>query len=372
MASPELLLIVDDSEAERTLMAHTLGAAFPEAEICSSGHPAEVQQLCAERPFDCVLLDYHMPELDGLALTRQLRAADAYLPIVLATSVGDEMLVAEALRSGASDYIPKGRVTVDAIERTVERSIHACAQARLIDDQRGELENFAFALAHDFKQPIRQIITFSGMVAEGVRTGETSGIQQHLTFLSDAANRLGRLVDVMSQYTLLNQPAELEDVKLGGVMAAVRASLSTYLEERAGVLASSIELPTVRGNETLLIQILENLVINGLKYNRSAAPRVEVTSMRQGEHWVIEVRDNGIGIEPEYLAEIFNPLVRLHTSAQYSGSGLGLTLARKAVLAQAGEVWCESTLGEGSVFRLRLPAGGTPAHKRSPPAKLLH
>ena len=75
MASPELLLIVDDSEAERTLMAHTLGAAFPEAEICSSGHPAEVGQLCAERKFDCVLLDYHMPELDGLALARQLRTA---------------------------------------------------------------------------------------------------------------------------------------------------------------------------------------------------------------------------------------------------------------------------------------------------------
>jgi signal transduction histidine kinase len=105
-----------------------------------------------------------------------------------------------------------------------------------------------------------------------------------------------------------------------------------------------------------LIQVFENLVINGLKYNQNANPRVEVRIDRAEEHWVVEVRDNGIGIEPAYQAVIFNPLFRLHTSAQYAGSGLGLTLARKAILAQGGEIWCESVPDGGSVFYLRLPA----------------
>ncbi|MDB5470528.1 MAG: Phytochrome, two-component sensor histidine kinase [Caulobacter sp.] len=353
---PKLFLVVDDSEAERELMAHTLRSAFSDAEVRTSGHPADVPRLCEAQRFDCVLLDYNMPELDGLALARRLRATDPYLPIILATNVGDEMLVAEALRSGASDYIPKPRVTLESIERIVNRCIHTCAQARLIDDQRAELENFAFALAHDFKQPIRQIITFSGLVSEGMLSGQTSEMQQHLTFLSDAASRLARLVDVMSQYTLLNQPPELEDIDLGRVIGSVRASLSALLEERSGELVSTVDLPVIRGNETLLIQILENLVINGLTYNRSAVPRVEVAARPSGEDWIVEVRDNGIGVDAEYLAEIFNPLVRLHTSAEYAGSGLGLTLARKAVLAQAGAIWCASDLGEGSVFHLRLPA----------------
>jgi len=366
MASPERLLVVDDSEAERTLMVHFLAKAFPLAEISNVGRPTQVRRLCEQRKFDCVLVDYNMPEMDGLELTRELRQADPYLPIILATNVGDEMLVAEALHSGASDYIPKPRVTADSLERAVGRAIRACAQARLIDDQRGELENFAFALAHDFKQPIRQIITFSDLVSGSVRSGETDGLEQHLTFLTDAATRLGRLVDVMSQYTLLNQPAEVEDVDLGRVIDAVRASLSTYTAERGGELVSPADPPTILGNETLLIQVLENLVINGLKYNQSSSPRVDVTADREGEHWMIKVRDNGIGIEPQYLAEIFNPLFRLHTSAQYAGSGLGLTLVRKAMRALAGAIWCESEHGMGSVFHLRLPAmpatGGPSAH----------
>lgn len=350
------LLIVDDSEAERELIAHTLRVAFPQVELRFAAHPLLAPQMCRDHAFDCVLLDYNMPEMDGLMLARQLRAADAYLPIILATSVGNEMLVAEALRSGVSDYIPKARIAVESIGRIVRGAVHACSQARLIDEQRRELENFAFALAHDFKQPIRQIITFSQMVSDEVRSGKIDDVERHLAFLGDAAGRLGRLVDVMSQYTLLNQPPELDDVDLNRVIAAVRASLSPYLEERAAEFVSPAHAPTVRGNETLMIQILENLTINGLKYNTSAVPRVEMTALCDDAHCVLTVSDNGIGIEAEYLAEIFNPLVRLHTSAQYAGSGLGLTLARKAALSQAGALWCESVAGKGSAFHLRLPA----------------
>jgi light-regulated signal transduction histidine kinase (bacteriophytochrome) len=279
-----------------------------------------------------------------------------FLPIILATSVGDEMLVAEALRSGVSDYIPKGRIDVESLRRIVAGAILACSQKQLIEAQRGELEYFAFALAHDFKQPIRQIITFSQLVSEALTADASDDIRTHLGFLGDAAERLDRLVDVMGQYTLLNHPPELGDIDLQRVITAVRASLAPYLEERGGEFLSPDHVPALRGNETLMIQVLENLVINGLKYNRSPAPRVELTILQDHTALAIVVRDNGIGIEPGYIAEIFKPLVRLHTSAQYAGSGLGLTLARKAVMAQAGDIWCDSVPGEGSAFHIRLPA----------------
>ena len=354
-ASPRLLLVVDDSEAEREIMALTVGAAFPGAEVRSADHPLLARRMCAEQDFDCVLTDYNMPQMDGVMLAGALREGAAYLPIVLMTSVGDEMLAAEALHSGISDYIPKSRITVESIRRTIERSIQACGQARLIDEQRGELENFAFALAHDFKQPIRQISTFTQLISNEIRGVEVGDVQQHLTFLGDAARRLGKLVDVMSQYTLLNQAPELTDVDLDRVLASVRASIEPYLADRGAEFASPRQALMVRGNETLLTQVLQNLVMNGLHYNQSANPRVEVTAHRQAEHCTIEIRDNGLGIEAEYLAEIFKPLFRLHTAAEYAGSGLGLTLARKAVLAQKGSIWCESTLGLGSVFHVKLP-----------------
>jgi signal transduction histidine kinase len=356
MPRPNALLVVDDSQAERQLMEITLGAAFPRAEVLSASCPSQAKAMCEGRHFDCVLLDYNMPEMDGLMLAHQLKAADTYLATVLMTSVGDEMLAAEALRSGISDYIPKGRITAESIQRSVGRSILACSQARLIDEQRLELENFAYALAHDFKQPIRQITTFSMLIAEQLRGVQAGDVQRHLAFLTGAATRLGKLVDVMSQYTLLNQPPDIADVDLGQVVDAVRSSLAPYLAERAGQFESPAHLPSIRGNETLMIQVLQNLVINGLRYNRSPAPRVELSAVREDGHWVLALRDNGVGIEAAYLTEIFNPLVRLHNAAEYPGAGLGLTLARKAVTAQNGTIWCESELGRGSVFRIRLPA----------------
>ncbi|MGD0719468.1 MAG: ATP-binding protein [Roseiarcus sp.] len=350
------LLFVDDSDAEREIMGLTLGAAFPGAALRPVADPSTVGQICHDQSFDCVILDYNMPELDGLTLARQLRAADAYLPIILVTSVGDEMLVAEALRGGVSDYVAKSRITTEAIRRIVGRSIHASVQARVIDEQRAELENFAFALAHDFKQPIRQIITFSKMLSEEIGPVKTGEVQQHLTFLGHAAGRLDKLVDVMLQYTLLNQPPELADVDLNRVLASVRASLAPLLTERNAQFVTPRRAPVVRGNETLMIQVMQNLVVNGVHYNRSPVPRVEVTARGEAESWVIEIADNGIGIEPEYVAEIFKPLIRLHTASEYAGSGLGLTLARKAILAQNGAIWCESAPGLGSVFHVRLPA----------------
>jgi signal transduction histidine kinase len=375
MPHPEALLIVDDSQAERQLMEITLGAAFPEAEVVSTDRPSHAKAMCEERHFDCVLLDYNMPEMDGLVLALQLKAADAYLATVLMTSVGDEMLATEALRSGLSDYIPKGRITAESLQRSVGRSILACSQARLIDEQRLELENFAYALAHDFKQPIRQITTFSMLISEQLQDVRIGDVQRHLAFLTGAASRLGKLVDVMSQYTLLNQPPDLADVDLGRVVDAVRASLGPYLAERAGQFLSPPHPPTIRGNETLMIQVLQNLVVNGLRYNRSRAPRVELSAVRDDGHWVLDLRDNGVGIEAAYLTEIFNPLVRLHNAAEYPGAGLGLTLARKAVTSQNGAIWCESELGHGSVFRIRLPTAlgsdrqqdPRPQRKRSQP-----
>jgi signal transduction histidine kinase len=96
-------------------------------------------------------------------------------------------------------------------------------------------------------------------------------------------------------------------------------------------------------------------VFNGLHYNQSRCPRVELAITVRDEAWVLEVRDNGVGIAAEYLAEIFKPLVRLHNASEYAGSGLGLTLARKAVIAQHGAIWCESVPDCGSTFFVQLP-----------------
>src|ERR1700743_3019077 len=124
MPQPQSILVVDDSEADREIMALTLGAAFPTADIRRAAHPFLAKEMCNERAFDCVLLDYNMPDMDGVMLARELKAEAVYLPVILMTNVGDEMLAAEALRNGISDSLPKSRVTAESIRRAVDRSIH--------------------------------------------------------------------------------------------------------------------------------------------------------------------------------------------------------------------------------------------------------
>jgi signal transduction histidine kinase len=349
------LLVVDDNEVDLALMARLVRRAFPGAQVHTSGRPRDVADLCREHAYDCVMTDHNMSGMDGLTLIRRLRADDRFIPLILMTGFGDEMLATAALRGGASDYIPKARINAHSLRRALGHAMHLALQARLIEEQRAELENFAYALAHDFKQPIRQITTFSILISEALRAGDAPDVHQHLEFLAGAAGRLGRLVDVMSQYTLLNRPPKLGNVDMNQVLSSIRTSLTPYLAERNGELAARADAPMIRGNETLMIQILQNLIVNGFHYNESESPRVEVSWRFDADAWSFEVRDNGLGIEEKYLSKIFNPLVRLHNASEYAGTGLGLTLARKAVLAQQGEIWCESTLGVGSTFVVRVP-----------------
>jgi len=365
MTASRNLLAVDDNPFDREIMTQTLASAFPKARISCVGDPHEAEALCGSQRFDCVLLDQNMPQMDGLTLAGRLRESDAHMPIILVTSIGDEMLAAEAMRGGVSDYLTKARLSTEAARRVVDRAIKSAAQQRLIDQQHEELETFAYALAHDFKQPIRQIMTFSQMISEELHQVEDAAVQKHLGFLIHAAGRLDNLVDVMVQYTLLTQPPELTDVRLDTVMDSIRSSLTPLLSELRAELMVRSAKTVVRGNETLMIQVLQNLIVNGLRYNRSPNPRVEVDVRNVGEDCVIDVRDNGIGIAPEFLAEIFKPLIRLHSHKEYPGSGLGLTMARKAIVAQKGEILCKSEPDQGSVFSVRLRAGAKTAQRRA-------
>ena len=349
-----LILLIDDDPLALELITLLIQQGLGRAKVQTLSNPRQALAACRETAFDCAVIDYNMPGENGLVVAKTLRREFPYLPIILCTGTGDEALVARALTNGVNDYIPKPKLTPDSLARAIRNAIRTTTQSRTIDEQRGELESFAYALAHDFKQPVRQLMVFSALIADAVRSGDTSEIDRHVGFLTGAAGRLDALVEVMSQYTLLNKPPALGDVDLNSVLAGVRSSLGQYIEETRGELVVE-DAPVVRGNEALVVQILQNLIVNGLKYNAHAKPLVSVRQKIAKGYCLVVVADNGIGIAPDYLEDIFKPLVRLHTSAEYAGSGLGLTLARKAVTAQGGTMWCSSKLGVGSEFSFQLP-----------------
>lgn len=348
-----LMLIVDDDVLSQALVSGIIAAAKPNSRSIVANNAHEALEICREQVIDCVLVDYEMPDMDGLTLVRLLRELYPFLPIILCTGAGDELLAAETLKSGATDYFPKSRMSPTALRRAINTAIEMNLRMKTIHDQQVDIEAFGFALAHDFKQPVRQIITFSGMIAQETRRLKSERLPQLLKFMNDAARRLDSLVDVMAQYSLLQQTPEMKPCSFSGILKETIVSLQDYIETRHAKVKFSGDAQ-VMVNVSFLSQVLQNLIINGIKYNKSEEPLIEISLTQAGDMVMVNVADNGIGIERQYLEHIFKPLTRLHNRTEYEGSGLGLTLARKAVVAMGGDIRCESTPGVGSTFLVKL------------------
>jgi light-regulated signal transduction histidine kinase (bacteriophytochrome) len=146
----------------------------------------------------------------------------------------------------------------------------------------------------------------------------------------------------------------LKPVALSGVMQVVMANLEPLIEETRALVSVS-SMPEVLGDETVLIQLFQNLVNNALKFRGIAPPVVQVHSQREESVWHITVADNGIGIAPQHHEEIFAPFRRLHAASEYEGSGIGLATCRKIVEQHRGRIWVASNLGQGTTFHITLP-----------------
>ena len=125
--------------------------------------------------------------------------------------------------------------------------------------------------------------------------------------------------------------------------------------QQSGAVVTRDPLPVVTGDNSQLVQLFQNLIGNAIKFNRDGAPRIHVSADEQGREWVFPVRDNGIGIEPEYFGRIFLIFQRLHDRKQYPGTGIGLAICKKVVERHGGEIWADSEPGTGSTFYFTLP-----------------
>ena len=353
MPDPSILLIDDDPFA-LDLMAHYVGEMFALSAVFTLEAGDQASILCRENTIDCVVVDYNMPGQNGLDLAKSLRREFPYMAIILCTGSGDESLVAYALTNGVSDYIPKSKLSAESLGRTIRNAVQSGLQSKIIDTQRKELEDFSYALAHDFKQPLRQIMVFTSLIGAALGDKRDDDMTRNLNFLHRAAKRLDALVDVMSQYTLLNKPPDISEVDLDAVVEDVRSSLENYLRESGGRIVSASG-PRVRGHAALVGQVLQNLIVNGLKYNRNDEPIVHISMVNAGGFCEFCVADNGIGIESQFAEQIFGVFKRLHGHDEYPGSGIGLAICQRVVEQYGGRIWLEqSSIGSGSMRAMQL------------------
>jgi signal transduction histidine kinase len=211
-----------------------------------------------------------------------------------------------------------------------------------------ELRSYADVVAHDLSEPIAGIAMLVRLLE---RRAEEPPPAEVLQQLRAGTERARDLIDGVLVYARAGELIT-ERVQLGRVMREVAADLRPSLEE-AGATLEIGELPEVEGDPRQLRRVLQNLVGNALKFRGEAQLRVEISSLRDGQEWVVSVRDNGVGVDPDNATEIFGMFCRADRSVE--GAGIGLAVCRRIVEAHGGRIWVEPAEGGGSAFRFTLP-----------------
>lgn len=235
-----------------------------------------------------------------------------------------------------------------------------------------DLEQFAYVASHDLQEPLRKVASFTQLLGSRYRGQLDERADQYIDFAVDGAKRMQRLINDLLGFSRVGRiGTEVTDVDMTAVLAQVVADLQAGIEE-TGAEVTAGELPTVRGEEPLLVQLVRNLVGNGLKFRRpDVPPVVRIEAERSGDYWQFSCRDNGIGIDPQYADRVFVIFQRLHAKEVYEGTGIGLALCKKIVEYHGGDIWVDQTVAEGTVVRWTLPAAPAPGTTAVPGATVV-
>ncbi len=229
------------------------------------------------------------------------------------------------------------------------------SKAKKLEQSNKELEEFAYVVSHDMKQPIRTIISYLSLLKKKHTEALPPEAQEFVNYSIEGANKMSDLIRDILQYSRLDQEITLaKGVSIQSIMQKVRKNINdSIVSNNAEVFYD--ELPAVTGNETMLMELFQNLTENGIKYNLSKEKKVRISATDKGNEWLFEIQDNGIGFEQQYAQQIFKIFKRLHTDGEFQGTGIGLTICQKVVEKHGGKIWAESEKGVGSHFFFTLP-----------------
>ena len=218
-----------------------------------------------------------------------------------------------------------------------------------------ELEHFAYVASHDLREPLRMITSFLQLLERRYGDNLDQDASEFIGFAVDGAKRLDDMINDLLEYSKVNRKEQVfRSVNLEKVLESALINLIIPTEENNAVIGHD-PLPTVYGDEKLLVQLFQNLIGNAIKYHGQEPPKIHISSIKENNQYIISIKDNGIGIESQHLERIFTIFQRLHGNDEYEGTGIGLAITQKIVHQHNGNIWVESKQGKGSTFYFTIP-----------------
>jgi signal transduction histidine kinase len=353
------ILMIEDNPEDRALYKRLLEKSGLQFEIHEAESASEGLRLACEKNPDCIVLDYQLPDADGIGFikTYQEKCPEQRAAIVMATGQGSEKIAVEALKTGALDYISKASISDGFFVQNILNATERSQLKNQVREYQAELErsnqalsNFTHTVSHDLKAPLRRIVSYCGLLKEDANHELGEQATQYVDRLLVNSQRLHKLVEDLLSYSQVMHSKEAKqntDIK----------KLIDDLREDLGALIQEHKVEIIMENLTSLPvyplgmrQMFQNLLINSIKYRGAKPPAIKIKYDDKGSYGVFSVQDNGIGISPEYHKKIFEEFERLHTQDQIEGSGLGLSICKKISELHQGKIWVESEPGQGSTF----------------------
>jgi DNA-binding response OmpR family regulator len=395
LMGPKKVLAVDDSETYLRALADALRGDGCEVVLARSGE--EALELLAVQPVDCILLDLLMPGIGGQETCRRAKTAPGVrdIPIVMLTALEGREAMIQGLGAGADDYIAKSsdfevlrarvraqirrkqfedenrrirerlvRTELDAMEARSAREI-AEARAVLVEElewKNKELEAFSYSVAHDLRAPLRAVDGFSQALLEDYAGKLDDEGKRYLNYVRESAQQMGQLIDdLLSLSRVSRSDFQSESVDLTAIARDVSARISRRSPDRRVELLIQEGLETA-GDARLLTIAFENLLGNAWKFTgKRAGARIEVGGNVVDGCRTYFVRDNGAGFDMAYAAKLFGVFQRLHSTAEFEGTGIGLATVQRVIRRHGGRIWAEGAVGAGATFTFTLEGLPSPA-----------
>lgn len=362
MASKERILVIDDEEVIRDSCTQALakvGYVVKSAENADKG--LELLQ-----SFDpgIVLVDLKMPGKSGIEVLEEIQAIDPNIIKIVITGFATVSSAIDAMKKGAYDFIPKPFTPEEIrviVARGLERRQLLLESEALRLEQERTRKNMISLVSHEFRAPLAATIQYLEVILGGM-AGDISSEAKEMIERCDI--RLREMLELLGRWISLaifdadKLSENFKDINLKDLASESIDVLKSMAEEKniSLILDSPEDLPTIKGNKVSIGEVFNNLISNGIKYNKEGG-WVKISLSEADGYISVTVSDNGMGIDNEHLSKIFDEFYRVdgRRNAPVKGSGLGLSIVKKMVNAHGGTIDLESEIGKGSVFKIDFP-----------------